>query len=358
MALCLFLLAVLGTCRAQTTTVQTTTLFQDTNWERMAPASTSPGRRYGAASLSMGSPKGLLLFGGVDEHGLVLGDTWQYFSDQNRWVELKLGSDECCGKNCTVGVPCPRAYSTLHQVGTRALLFGGSCDLTGGQAHLERELLETVTPCEDVLWEFDLLNNKWRRVYPEGYQGATEPPPRTAHAAVSRHQSLFVYGGRTGTNWAADQSQDERGLWEYRWDLNKWYRLDPQGEMLRNGMVLDSLTFSPQKRYGHAAVLHQYQQKTRILFHGGFRLVDATGKVKVTSDILEWDIAEATWRKWDLQVGGKMSGRIATSVILTREHTHTHTHSLSLSLSLSPSLCSTLPSGPSTRRTCIRHPPP
>ena len=210
MALCLFLLAVLGTCRAQTTTVQTTTLFQDTNWERMAPASTSPGRRYGAASLSMGSPKGLLLFGGVDEHGLVLGDTWQYFSDQNRWVELKLGSDECCGKNCTVGVPCPRAYSTLHQVGTRALLFGGSCDLTGGQAHLERELLETVTPCEDVLWEFDLLNNKWRRVYPEGYQGATEPPPRTAHAAVSRHQSLFVYGGRTGTNWAADQSQDER----------------------------------------------------------------------------------------------------------------------------------------------------
>ena len=334
MALCLFLLAVLGTCRAQTTTVQTTTLFQDTNWERMAPASTSPGRRYGAASLSMGSPKGLLLFGGVDEHGLVLGDTWQYFSDQNRWVELKLGSDECCGKNCTVGVPCPRAYSSLHQVGTRALLFGGSCDLTGGQAHLERELLETVTPCEDVLWEFDLLNNKWRRVYPEGYQGATEPPPRTAHAAVSRHQSLFVYGGRTGTNWAADQSQDERGLWEYRWDLNKWYRLDPQGEMLRNGMVLDSLTFSPQKRYGHAAVLHQYQQKTRILFHGGFRLVDTTGKVKVTSDILEWDIAEATWRKWDLQVGGKMSGRIATSVILTREHTHTHTHTLSLSLSL------------------------
>ena len=115
------------------------TLFQDTSWEQRnvtTSASSHPGARYGAATVRVSSPKGLILFGGVDNDGVVLGDTWQYLTDQDMWLKLKSGSNSCCGKNCTTGstvVPCPRAYSTLHSVSTRALLFGGSCALNPGK---------------------------------------------------------------------------------------------------------------------------------------------------------------------------------------------------------------------------------
>ncbi|QDZ24060.1 hypothetical protein A3770_12p65780 [Chloropicon primus] len=285
---------------------QSSDLFRDTSWEQLQHASVSPGRRYGAATLSISSPKGLILFGGVDEAGVILGDTYQYFADQKQWVQLKSGSNSCCGKNCTSGVPCPRAYSSLHSMGTRALLFGGSCDLSSGASHELEHILESratkVEPCEDTLWELDMLNNKWKRLYAEGYKGATSPPPRTAHGAISQSNSLYVYGGHTGSTWASDASQDERVVWEYRWDQNRWSRLEPQGEMLKSGQVLAStITFQIRKRYGHAAILHQYQSKNRILFHGGFQRDEATGDVHVTNDVLEWDITTKTWRKWELQ---------------------------------------------------------
>ena len=280
---------------AQTTEATDATLFQDTSWEKLDFSSSGPGTRYGAATLSIASPKGLILFGGVDENGALLGDTWQYLADQNLWLELKQTSTACCGKNCTTGTPCPRFHSTLHSVSTRALLFGGSCERNP-------EFAYTGKPCEDILWEFDLLNNKWKRIYAEGYHDAVAPVPRAGHAAVSQGWSLYVYGGHTGS---VEVEGDERVVWEYRWDQNEWTKLEPQGEMLKNGNVINAVTFALSKRFGHSAIVHQYQNKKRILFHGGLRTYEGfsgtAGKLYVSNDFLEWDITTSTWRRWDLQ---------------------------------------------------------
>ena len=267
------------------------TLFQDTSWEQLNFTSGNPGVRYGAATLGVSSPKGLILFGGVDEEGILLGDTWQFLADQNLWLRLKEGSGSCCGKNCTTGTPCPRAYSTLDSVSTRALLFGGSCSMNP-------EVAYTGIPCEDVLWEFDLLNNQWKRIYAGGHHDALAPVPRAGHAAISQGRSLFVHGGHTGTRVVEG---DERNVWEYNWDSNTWAKLEPAGELLKSGQTLPSVTFTLPKRFGHAAILHQYQSKKRILFHGGMRSYDDSGQLYVSNDIVEWDITTQTWRKWDLQ---------------------------------------------------------
>ena len=38
----------------------------------------------------------------------------------------------------------------------------------GGSCERNPEFAYTGKPCEDILWEFDLLNNKWKRIYAEG----------------------------------------------------------------------------------------------------------------------------------------------------------------------------------------------
>jgi N-acetylneuraminic acid mutarotase len=126
----------------------------------------------------------LVLFGGIDQAGTSLNDTWEW--DGAKWIK----------RVSTSSPPARAAHAIAYDVVRgRTVLFGGQ---TGPNA-----LADT--------WEWD--GNTWTRIEPK-----TAPPPaRVAHALVydQKRKKIILFGG---TDFATKQTFND--TWE--WDGQNW----------------------------------------------------------------------------------------------------------------------------------------
>jgi hypothetical protein len=121
--------------------------------------------------------------------------------------------------------PGPRYGHTLTRVGDAIYLFGGMDAAEQGAVGR--------MPMADVLhdlWAFDLGNNHWRELTPQG----DAPAPRFGHAACASNDKLFVQGGLGALAEFGDQ-------WYYDPVSNTWQIIVPDNQ-------------GPNPLVGHAAI--------------------------------------------------------------------------------------------------------
>ena len=187
-----------------------------------AVSGTIPSARHSHAAVEW-SGKIYILFG---YDGNYRNDITEFNISRRTWVSLSVRGS----------VPKARYRTSAVVYKDKLFVFGGH----DGSRHL------------DDLHSFDFRTNTWsliEPVVPLGVMGpyafrtitpsASAPPaPRDSHSAVVYGESMFVFGGSTGTA--------RNDLFEYRFDLNAWIELQPH--------IADNVNPSP--RFCHVGVAH------------------------------------------------------------------------------------------------------
>ncbi|MDQ4123199.1 MAG: hypothetical protein M3209_17315 [Acidobacteriota bacterium] len=166
-------------------------------------------------ALAFDSERGrLILFGGIDQSGKSLNDTWEY--NGAKW-ERKTPSTN----------PSPRAAHAVAYDAKRGrvVLFGGQAGTTS--------LADT--------WEYDGKN--WTKL-----ETVSQPPARVAHALVydRKRGKIILFGG---TDFAAKQTFND--TWEF--DGKTWRQV--------------ITGFAPEGRFHHAMAFDS--KRERIVLFGG-----------------------------------------------------------------------------------------
>lgn len=164
-------------------------------WVQISP-STAPCARYGHEVVWIGNK--FLLFGGLKQDGTALDDTWLYDPGTQSWTPI-------------VGSSTPEArgfYSAAYSSHTnQAVLFGGS-----GSSGL------TVP---DSVWIFNVSGSSWTQTTPS-------PRPSARRGAAMTYdvvrQKMFLFGGR-GNTWNAGDLFDD--TWSYDPASRTWEDRSP-----------------------------------------------------------------------------------------------------------------------------------
>lgn len=140
------------------------------NWIQKNPSSKPSGRVFHSMIYAPSSDK-VILFGGLDRNGYC-GDTWAYDLIADNWTQLLPSTS-----------PSARQYHSMvyNAHADQALLFGGySTD---------------VGLCNDT-WVYNQTANNWIQIYPSGY-----PSGRAYHRMVyvGNTGQVMLYGGYNGT---------------------------------------------------------------------------------------------------------------------------------------------------------------
>jgi N-acetylneuraminic acid mutarotase len=192
-------------------------------WTELKPSGALPPARHSHTMTYDPVTHRLIVFGGSDEDGMPLNDTWAYDPVTNTWTELKPSGT----------VPSQRSWHSMaYDFNTRRLMmFGG---YTGAGASL------------NDTWAYDSAANNWAELRPQG----RIPPERTAAAlaydAVSHR--LIMFGGRGETGNGLNDT------WAYDSAANAWTLLNPAGTL-------------PTPRDGHSMVYDQ--TRGRLVIYGG-----------------------------------------------------------------------------------------
>lgn len=179
-----------GICRRPTVTGDTFRFspFQG-GWSEFAPLPRPPARRD-AASTTTEYPEvsaTMLIFGGADDSGRLLGDTWQWEGFTEKWSEVP-----------TMTAPTPRegAAMALHIPSATVLLFGG----WSGSAF------------ESDVWLYDTVAQTWTELsVPAG-------PEARAYASLAYEptsQRLVLFGGLGDNGYLGD-------TWLFDMELLTW----------------------------------------------------------------------------------------------------------------------------------------
>lgn len=174
-----------------TFTVAGTGATQPANtWTNQATA-TAPTAAFSHSMVHVGGGT-IILFGGKDDLGTALGETWQYTTGTNTWAQLS-----------PVTSPSARDAHDMVFVGNNtALLFGGK-DSIGD------ELSDT--------WTYNATTNVWTQLTPTG-----SPSPRFRHAMAYVGGDLVVlFGGKD------DTGVFQSDTWEYDVTANTWTQATP-----------------------------------------------------------------------------------------------------------------------------------
>mmetsp|Transcript_11056 Transcript_11056/g.31277 ORF Transcript_11056/g.31277 Transcript_11056/m.31277 type:complete len:1356 (+) Transcript_11056:32-4099(+) len=247
-------------------------------------APVTPGKRFAQASMIMPADKRYWEFGGQNEIGELLGDTWAYEFTWDVW-SLKHSRDP------NVASPSPRAFATLVSVSAKILLYGGMCE-----PHFE---MAGGKPCNDDLWIFDILSSQrpWSRV--EFVVGGVRPPARSGHVAFSYGSSMYVYGGSAGAQYdrEADSTANYREVvWQYNYAKVQWTKHVAAGG-------------APLAAYGMAGTLLSDSGKLRLVVHGGvhdcpgrcsFPAGNHTADSYVRNSLYIFDFKSLVWSEWVL----------------------------------------------------------
>ncbi|GAB4581617.1 MAG: hypothetical protein Fur0022_43660 [Anaerolineales bacterium] len=182
-------------------------LNQQEGWNHLSAQIVPTARSFMSLAYYQ-SQQSLLLFGGVDNRGLVLGDTWVF--DKEAWLQLNLPV-----------LPSPRAYASMAYDVNRDLivLFGGYT--LGGRVSI---------PTGDT-WTWN--GHEWFQVLP-----AQSPSPRAGAGMVYDpvQQMLILFGGVGNEGFLQDT---------WGWDGSSWIELMPANRPTARadmGMAYDVLS--------------------------------------------------------------------------------------------------------------------
>jgi N-acetylneuraminic acid mutarotase len=177
-------------------------------WTDLKPAEPLPSPRSAYSMAYDPVTRRLIMFGGRDNAGTSLNDTWAYDPAKNTWTELEPGGTQPLARSTQGMVADP----TTH----RLLMFGGR---GAGSA-----LGDT--------WAYDPNANAWMELKP-----AVSPTPRVGPAMVWDETGLrvIVFGGRDSSGTSLDDT------WAYDPAGRTWARLTPSFAQ-------------PAARVGHTAV--------------------------------------------------------------------------------------------------------
>ncbi len=180
------------------------------SWSQRVPATTTPGGRWRHAMAHDAVRGRTVLFGGVDAHGSLLADTWEWVGgDWQRLLPLRS--------------PSPQADHSMAFDSVRGLVV-----LAAGTG--------LVGPLSEA-WEWD--GAAWS---PAGFQLAPSPRSHTTMAFDSIQGHTLLFGGSSGRGLEGD-------LW--RWD----------------GVAWTQLAGGPAARMNHAAVFDAARGRL-VLFAG------------------------------------------------------------------------------------------
>lgn len=163
-----------------------------------------PPPRVGSMGTYLPQSRQWLEFGGEDSTGLQLKDTWLYTFSTDTWEKIFDGATEIArvrglriprgrpAGSCvasfdvlrpadwpgTLRLPSPpqnpqtypsgRSWGTMVLVNSAAYMYGGSCSQDPEPAR--------GTPCQDVLWEFNLLSRQWSNLVSPAQSQSTGRP--------------------------------------------------------------------------------------------------------------------------------------------------------------------------------------
>jgi hypothetical protein len=151
-------------------------------WERAQVASPSARRLFAMAEAPVGSTRGLMLFGGQDASGAVLGETWLW--NGQRWLS---GPSSLCPVRALLPSPVPRCRigSMLlpWSQGREAILLGG---WLGPQP-------SSTLEADESLWRWDGAGWSLAPLYRPPYVLS-----RYQHAAVAMTDSTGFGGAWVG----------------------------------------------------------------------------------------------------------------------------------------------------------------
>jgi len=174
---------------------------------------------------SIGENK-VIIFGGADKDGKVLGDTWIYDLKSNTWTELKLSNS-----------PSPRELMNLAVLDShKVVLFGG-------------RNFDSKTIYEDT-WLFDLDSLKWTEMHTKNH------PLKMYDYSITSFENgkVCLYGGTDTTKYMFPND-----TWVYDYSINNWtmvlfhenYFQNSEIAKIRTGILLkyggDSLGFNSQR---------------------------------------------------------------------------------------------------------------
>lgn len=168
----------------------------------------------------------LFLFGGIDQAGRSLNDTWEW--DGAKWEARQAAA---------AAPPARAAHSIAYDAGRgRIVLFGGQ---TGPSA-----LADT--------WEWD--GNAWTKLEPKSF-----PPGRVAHALVydRKRKRVILFGG---TDFATKQTFND--TWE--WDGETWTPINTAS--------------APEGRFHHTMAFDS--KRNRVVLFGGNAAVPPLNSAK------------------------------------------------------------------------------
>jgi N-acetylneuraminic acid mutarotase len=219
-------------------------------WAELRPSGSIPSVRSLPAWVYASTAKRLILFGGVNETGL-LDDTWTYDPVANTWTKLD-----------PAGVVPPGrvwAASAYDSDTGKLIVFGG------GAGAFDANTITADVQLNDT-WAYDPAANTWTELKPSG------AVPTGRYASVMAYdpskRKMILFGGMTPTARLND-------TWAYDPATNTWTELSPAGA-------------APSPRGGHTMV-YEPASGRMIVFGGG------TSFTAMVNDTWAYDAAANSW---------------------------------------------------------------
>ena len=183
-------------------------------WTNLSPTGTMPSPRAGHSMAYDPATQRLIMFGGFDESGGRLNETWAYDPTANTWTKLSPSGKLPAGRD---------AHSMVYDPSSGLMIvFGGEYD--------HGNLNDT--------WAYDPVTDSWTGLSPSG----SLPGERfgSAMAYDLSDGRLIMFGGFNDTHAFND-------TWAYDSRANSWTELGSSGT-LPPSRWMSSLTYDPATR--------------------------------------------------------------------------------------------------------------
>lgn len=157
--------------------------------------------RRGHSMVYDSSNKVHIMFGGENNRGKLLDDTWVFDIWDNTWTKMNPPRK-----------PSPRVWHSMAYDSNNdiVILFGG----------------KTSDGYNDETWVYDYKLNNWFQMYPDNI-----PSPRYQHAMtyLSYDELTILYGGHTEPDGSGSNINDE--FWGYSYSNDNWHEIQINGKL-------------------------------------------------------------------------------------------------------------------------------
>ena len=171
-------------------------------WTELDPEGEVPSARDGHCMVYDPGSGQAILFGGSDNAGVELNDTWAYDPTANNWTELTPAG----------ALPPARAWHSMvyDSRDRKVIIFGGAYGEEVDGTYL------------NDTWAYDPAVNSWTELRPPG----DLPAKRSLQAMVydSAAGQVLLFGGGTG-------SASYKDVWAYDLSADTWTEIDPSGRV-------------------------------------------------------------------------------------------------------------------------------